>query len=164
LILPECLRVLIDCGVFGWRNVEDQDDFEFGPERPCFDNGLEDFVSVKDAVCRNPERLARFGEDLAHYDTRIANVGAFVVGAGPDQLDLVDCALPDGGILAESFERYGEDSWRETDGLKGPWIANKWREFRREIDRAVDELNHLDRELKKLEARIARPSSPVSAN
>ena len=34
-----------------------------------------------------------------------------------------------------------------------PWMANRWREFMKEIERAVDELNHLDRELKKLEAR-----------
>src|ERR1700684_2356282 len=33
-----------------------------------------------------------------------------------------------------------------------PWMANRWREFTREIERAVDELNHLDRELKKLES------------
>jgi RNA polymerase primary sigma factor len=33
-----------------------------------------------------------------------------------------------------------------------PWIAQKWREFACEIDRAVNELNNLDRELKKLES------------
>ena len=32
-------------------------------------------------------------------------------------------------------------------------VPIRWREFTREIERAVDELNHLDRELKKLEAR-----------
>ena len=41
-----------------------------------------------------------------------------------------------------------------------PWIANKWREFRREIDRAVDELNHLDRELKKLESKNSAAQQP----
>jgi RNA polymerase primary sigma factor len=34
-----------------------------------------------------------------------------------------------------------------------PWIANKWREFAREIDRVVHELNHVDRELKTLESK-----------
>ena len=34
-----------------------------------------------------------------------------------------------------------------------PWMSNRWRDFSKEIERAVDELNHLDRELKKLEAR-----------
>jgi RNA polymerase primary sigma factor len=34
-----------------------------------------------------------------------------------------------------------------------PWTANKWREFTLEIYRALDELNHLDRELKKLESK-----------
>jgi RNA polymerase primary sigma factor len=41
-----------------------------------------------------------------------------------------------------------------------PWIANKWREFRREIDRAVDELNHLDREMKKLESKNSAAQQP----
>jgi RNA polymerase primary sigma factor len=41
-----------------------------------------------------------------------------------------------------------------------PWIPSRWREFTREIERAVEELNHLDRELKKLEARtICRPAA-----
>jgi RNA polymerase primary sigma factor len=34
-----------------------------------------------------------------------------------------------------------------------PWISSRWRDFTREIERAVDELNHLDRELKKLEVK-----------
>jgi len=34
-----------------------------------------------------------------------------------------------------------------------PWILVRWRDFTREIERAVEELNHLDRELKKLEAK-----------
>jgi RNA polymerase primary sigma factor len=41
-----------------------------------------------------------------------------------------------------------------------PWIANKWREFRREIDRAVEELNHLGRELKKLESKNSAAQQP----
>ena len=41
-----------------------------------------------------------------------------------------------------------------------PWTANKWREFRREIDRAVDELNHLDGELKKLENKNSAAQQP----
>ena len=36
---------------------------------------------------------------------------------------------------------------------KIPWMASRWREFTREIERAVEELNHLDREVKKLESR-----------
>jgi len=34
-----------------------------------------------------------------------------------------------------------------------PWVFIRWRDFTREIERAVEELNHLDRELKKLELR-----------
>jgi RNA polymerase primary sigma factor len=34
-----------------------------------------------------------------------------------------------------------------------PFRLNKWKEFTREIERAVDEINHLDGEIKKLEAR-----------
>ena len=34
-----------------------------------------------------------------------------------------------------------------------PWVVTQWRDFTREIERAVEELNHLDRELKKLEIR-----------
>jgi RNA polymerase primary sigma factor len=34
-----------------------------------------------------------------------------------------------------------------------PFRLNKWKEFTREIERAVDEINHLDSEIKKLEAR-----------
>jgi RNA polymerase primary sigma factor len=36
-----------------------------------------------------------------------------------------------------------------------PWVLLRWRDFTREIERAVEELNHLDRELKKLEAKSA---------
>ena len=41
-----------------------------------------------------------------------------------------------------------------------PWVTSRWREFTREIERAVDELNHLDRELKKLEARNNAAQQP----
>ena len=34
-----------------------------------------------------------------------------------------------------------------------PFRLNKWKEFTREIERAVDEINHLDGEIKKIEAR-----------
>jgi RNA polymerase primary sigma factor len=34
-----------------------------------------------------------------------------------------------------------------------PWTAFRWRDFTREIERAVEELNHLDREMKKLEGK-----------
>ena len=34
-----------------------------------------------------------------------------------------------------------------------PFRVNKWKEFSREIERAVDEISHLDSEIKKLEAR-----------
>jgi len=34
-----------------------------------------------------------------------------------------------------------------------PFRGNKWKEFSREIERAVDEINHLDSEIKKIEAR-----------
>ncbi len=34
-----------------------------------------------------------------------------------------------------------------------PWISTRWRDLTREIERAVEEINQLDRELKKLEAR-----------
>jgi RNA polymerase primary sigma factor len=36
-----------------------------------------------------------------------------------------------------------------------PWVLVRWRDFTREIERAVDELNHLDREMKRLEAKNA---------
>jgi len=38
-----------------------------------------------------------------------------------------------------------------------PFRPNKWKEFAREIERAVDEISHLDSEIKKLEAR----NSPI---
>ena len=38
-----------------------------------------------------------------------------------------------------------------------PFKANKWKEFSREIERAVEEISHLDSEIKKLETR----NSPV---
>ena len=41
-----------------------------------------------------------------------------------------------------------------------PWISMRWRDFTREIDRAVEELNHLDRELKKLEAKNSAAQQP----
>ena len=41
-----------------------------------------------------------------------------------------------------------------------PWISSRWRDFTREIERAVDELNHLDRELKKLEVKNAAAQQP----
>jgi RNA polymerase primary sigma factor len=36
---------------------------------------------------------------------------------------------------------------------KVPWISTKWRDLTREIERCVEEINQLDRELKKLEVR-----------
>ena len=38
-----------------------------------------------------------------------------------------------------------------------PFRVNKWKDFSREIERAVEEINHLDSEIKKLEAR----SNPI---
>jgi hypothetical protein len=63
--------------------------------------------------------LARFGQELPHHDARITHVRAFFIGAGPDQLDLVDCSLSGGGVLGESIESYGESGRSETEGLKG---------------------------------------------
>ncbi len=40
-----------------------------------------------------------------------------------------------------------------------PFRLNKWKEFSREIERAVDEISHLDSEIKKLETR----NNPVAA-
>ena len=37
-----------------------------------------------------------------------------------------------------------------------PWIGVKWREFSRELDRAVEEMNHLETELKKLEGKTSQ--------
>jgi RNA polymerase primary sigma factor len=34
-----------------------------------------------------------------------------------------------------------------------PWQSNRWRDLTRDIERSVDEMNHLDRELKKLESK-----------
>jgi RNA polymerase primary sigma factor len=41
-----------------------------------------------------------------------------------------------------------------------PWMATRWRDFTREIERAVEELNHLDRELKKLEVKNSVAQQP----
>jgi RNA polymerase primary sigma factor len=41
-----------------------------------------------------------------------------------------------------------------------PWVLMRWRDFTREIERAVEELNHLDRELKKLEAKSSPTQQP----
>ena len=41
-----------------------------------------------------------------------------------------------------------------------PFLARKWKEFGREIEQAVEELTHLDRELKKVESR-GGANSPV---
>ncbi|HTA43938.1 MAG TPA: RNA polymerase sigma factor RpoD [Bryobacteraceae bacterium] len=43
---------------------------------------------------------------------------------------------------------------------KVPWVTSRWREFTREIERAVEELNHLDRELKKLEGKNSASQQP----
>ena len=48
---------------------------------------------------------------------------ALFIGAGPDQLDLVDCPLPGGGVLGESFESDGESGGREAEGLKGDQLG-----------------------------------------
>src|ERR1700744_2687358 len=41
-----------------------------------------------------------------------------------------------------------------------PWVSLRWRDFTREIERAVEELNHLDRELKKLEGKNNAAKQP----
>src|SRR6185312_12506061 len=43
---------------------------------------------------------------------------------------------------------------------KVPWISTKWRDLTREIERAVEEINQLDRELKKLEVRNGAAQQP----
>jgi RNA polymerase primary sigma factor len=43
---------------------------------------------------------------------------------------------------------------------KVPWISTRWRDLTREIERAVEEINQLDRELKKLEARNSAAQQP----
>jgi RNA polymerase primary sigma factor len=42
-----------------------------------------------------------------------------------------------------------------------PFRGNKWKEFSREIERAVEEISHLDSEIKKLEARNGNPLQQV---
>ncbi len=37
-----------------------------------------------------------------------------------------------------------------------PWVTVKWRDFSRELDRAVEEMNHLESELKKLEGKSSQ--------
>ena len=131
MIFPECLCVLIDCGSFVetvlviWWDIQDQDDIEFGTEGPGFLNGQEDFLAVEDTVRGDPERLARFGEKLPHHHAGIADVRAFFIGAGPDQLDLVDCPLPGGGVLGESFESDGERGGGEAARLKGHQLSRQ---------------------------------------
>ena len=41
-----------------------------------------------------------------------------------------------------------------------PWVVTQWRDFTREIERAVEEINHLDRELKKLEMKSGAAQQP----
>ncbi|HBY63980.1 MAG TPA: RNA polymerase sigma factor RpoD, partial [Solibacterales bacterium] len=42
-----------------------------------------------------------------------------------------------------------------------PWILSKWKHFTKEIERALDELNHLDAELKRLEEKgVAAANQP----
>jgi RNA polymerase primary sigma factor len=43
---------------------------------------------------------------------------------------------------------------------KVPWISTRWRDLTREIERAVEEINQMDRELKKLEARNGAAQQP----
>jgi RNA polymerase primary sigma factor len=43
---------------------------------------------------------------------------------------------------------------------KVPWISTRWRDLTREIERAVEEINQMDRELKKLEARNSAAQQP----
>ena len=75
-------------------------------------------MAVEDTVRGDPERLARLGQELPHHNACVADVRAFFVGAGPNQLDLVDCPLPGGGVLGKSFESNGESGGRETARLK----------------------------------------------
>jgi len=42
-----------------------------------------------------------------------------------------------------------------------PFKVNKWKEFSREIERAVEEISHLDSEIKKLETRSNNPALQV---
>jgi len=41
-----------------------------------------------------------------------------------------------------------------------PWVSLKWREFTREIERVAEEMNHFDREMKKLEAKSPAAQQP----
>jgi RNA polymerase primary sigma factor len=43
---------------------------------------------------------------------------------------------------------------------KVPWITTRWRDLTREIERAVEEINQLDRELKRLEVRNGAAQQP----
>ncbi len=45
-----------------------------------------------------------------------------------------------------------------------PFPPIRWKEFSREIERAVDEINHLDSEIKKLETAIIPFNSRVYAS
>ncbi|MEX2263259.1 MAG: RNA polymerase sigma factor RpoD [Bryobacteraceae bacterium] len=44
---------------------------------------------------------------------------------------------------------------------RAPFLAIKWKEFAKEIERAVDEVSHLDREIKKLEGRNGQAAPRV---
>ena len=72
-------------------------------------------MAVEDVVRRNPERLARLGQKLPHHNACVADVRAFFIRAGPDQLDLVDCPLPGRGGLGESFEVMARVDGSEAD-------------------------------------------------
>ena len=75
-------------------------------------------MAVEDAVRRDPERLTRLGEQLPHHNARVANVRAFFVRAGPNQLDLIDCPLSGRGVLGEGVERDGESGVGKAARLK----------------------------------------------
>jgi hypothetical protein len=67
--------------------------------------------------------LACFGQELSNDDARIADVRAFFIGAGPDQLDLVERQLSGGGVFGESFESEGESGGGEAERLKGHQLS-----------------------------------------
>src|ERR1035438_6095784 len=55
VIFPERPSVLFDGGVIAWRDIQDQDDFEFRTDRPGFLEGEKNFVAVEDAVRGDPK-------------------------------------------------------------------------------------------------------------
>jgi len=65
-IFPERPRVFFDGSVFAWWHVQDQDHVEIRADQPRLDNRPGNLLAIKNVVCGDPKRVARFRQQLAH--------------------------------------------------------------------------------------------------